>query len=164
MTDMQQILDDMNELNERVQTGETRATKGKSAAVPQQQQGIGAFASKYQPHPFEGEDDKWRELSLVFRSWSGRFFGVALAEIYEHIEAHRIDSATIIDLALTSLRFDAVSRVDRVDKRTSTAVGVQGGRAGGVGSVSTSFPTMRTNFNGHDSFETRAIAGDHVQW
>ena len=72
MTDMQQILADMNELNERVQNAEARATeaerqaqatqqelarsqagvkgKGKGAAVPlQQEQGIGAFASKYQP-------------------------------------------------------------------------------------------------------------------
>ena len=32
------------------------------------------------------------------------FFGGALAEIYEHFEGHRDDSATILDL--TSLRFD----------------------------------------------------------
>ena len=74
---------------------------------PQQEQGIGAFASKYQPQPFEGEDDKWREWARVFRSWSGRFFGGALAEIYEHVEGHRNDSASILHLALTSLRFDA---------------------------------------------------------
>ena len=65
----------MNELNERVQNAEARATeaerqaqatqqelarsqagvkgKEKSAAVPlQQEQGIGAFASKYQPQLF----------------------------------------------------------------------------------------------------------------
>ena len=35
------------------------------------------------------------------------FFGGALADIYEHVEGHRNDSATILDLALTSLRFDA---------------------------------------------------------
>ena len=64
-------------------------------------------ASKYQPQPFEGEDDKWREWARVFRSWSGRFFGGALAEIYEHVEGHRNDSATILDLALMSLRFNA---------------------------------------------------------
>ena len=121
MTDMHQILACMNELNERVENAKARAMevgrlaqatqqefarsqagvkgKGKSAAVPlQPEQGIGAFASKYQPQPFEGEDDKWR----VFRSWSGRFFGGA-----GHAEAHRDDSATIIDLALTTWRFDA---------------------------------------------------------
>ena len=70
--------------------------------VQQQERGIGAFESKYQPQPFEGEDDKWR----VFRSWSGRFL-VALAQIYEHAEGHRDDSATIIDLALPTWRFDA---------------------------------------------------------
>ena len=130
MTDMQQILAGMIELNERVQSAEARATeaerqaqatqqelarsharaKGKAngAAVPlRQEQGIGAFASKYQPQLFESEDDKWREWVRVLRSWSRRFFGVALAEIYEHVERHRNDSATILDLALTSLRFDA---------------------------------------------------------
>ena len=83
--------------------------KGKGAAVPlQQEQGIGAFAPKYQPQPFEGKDDKWREWARVFfRRWSGRFFGGALAEIYEHVEGHRNDSATTLDLALTSLRFDS---------------------------------------------------------
>ena len=55
--------------------------KEKGAAV----QGIGAFASKYQPQPFEGEEDKWREWAGVFRSWSGY--------------AHRNDSATILNLA-----------------------------------------------------------------
>ena len=73
----------------------------------QQEQGIGAFAPKWQPQPFEGEDDKWREWARVFRRWSGRFFGGALAEIDEHVEGHRNDSATILDLALTSLRIDA---------------------------------------------------------
>ena len=34
-------------------------------------------------------------------------FGGALAEIDEHVEGHRDDSATILDLALTSLRFEA---------------------------------------------------------
>ena len=34
------------------------------------------------------------------------FFGGALAEIYEHFEGHRNDSATILDITLTSSRFD----------------------------------------------------------
>ena len=92
MTDMQQILAGMNELNETSQNAEARATeaerqaqqepctivgwsewkKGKSVAVPlQQEQEIGAFASKYQPQPCEGEGDKWRDWARVFRSWSG---------------------------------------------------------------------------------------------
>ena len=94
---MRQIVAGMNELNERVPNAEARATeaerqaqatqqertrsqagvkgKWKGAAVPpQQEQEIGAFSSKYQPRPFEGEDDKWRECARVFRSWSGRPF------------------------------------------------------------------------------------------
>ena len=42
------------------------------------------IASKYQPQPFDGEDDRWREWVRVFRSWSGG----ALAEIYEQLESH----------------------------------------------------------------------------
>ena len=64
------------------------------------EQGIVAFASKYQPHPFKGEDDKWSEWARVVRSWSGRFFGGALAEINEHVEGNCNDSATILDLTL----------------------------------------------------------------
>ena len=80
MTDMQQILAGMSELNERVQNAEVRVTqaerqaqasqqerarsqdgvkeKGEGAAVPlQQEQEIGAFASKWLPQPFVGKDD-----------------------------------------------------------------------------------------------------------
>ena len=131
----------------------------------QQEQGIGAFASKLDPQPLESEDDKWRERARAFRSWSGRFFGGALAEIYEHVEGHRNDSATIPDLALTSLTFDAgllrnIS-TDHVDERTSTAVGAQGDRAGGWKRVDFSADDM-TGFNSHDSFETCGFAGNHV--
>ena len=62
----------------RSQTG--AKGKGKGSTMPQQQeQGTGAFASGYQPQPFEGEDDKWREWGPVFRSWFGRFLGGVLA-------------------------------------------------------------------------------------
>ena len=51
----------------RSQTGLKGKEKG--AAVPlQQEQGIGAFASKFQPQLVEGEDDKWRDWARVFRS------------------------------------------------------------------------------------------------
>ena len=33
-------------------------------------------------------------------------FGGALGEIYDHVEGHRIDSATVIVLAFTTLMFD----------------------------------------------------------
>ena len=98
MNDMQQMLAGMHELNERVRTAEARATeaerqaqatqqepvrsqarvKGKrkvAAVLVQQEQGFGTFASKYQPPPFDGEDDKWKEWARFFRGWSGRFFG-----------------------------------------------------------------------------------------
>ena len=81
-------------LSDKLSTAGTRTSahagvkgKGTGAAVPlQPEQAIGAFASKYQLQPFEGEDDKCREWARVFRSWSGRFFGGALAEIYGHVE------------------------------------------------------------------------------
>ena len=98
---MQQILAGMNELNERAQNAEARVTEGerqaqatqqglarsqaavegkdKGAAVPlQQEQGIGTFASKYQPQPFEGEDDKWREWARVFSQFVWTIFLVLL--------------------------------------------------------------------------------------
>ena len=78
MTEMQQNVPGMNELNEREKNAEARATeverqaqatlqelarwkagvkgKEKGATVPlQQEQGIGAFASKWQPQSFKGD-------------------------------------------------------------------------------------------------------------
>ena len=100
----------MNELNQRIQNAEARATaaegqaqatqqelprsqagvkgKGKSAAVLQQQEQEIAFASKCQPQPLEGADDKWRDWARVFRSWSGRFFGGPLTKFNGHVEGH----------------------------------------------------------------------------
>ena len=128
MNDMQQVVAGMSELNERFLAAEASAAEAERqpqatqqelmrsqagakrkgtflTESPQQEQGIGAFALKYQPSPFEDEDDKWKEWTRVFRSWSGPFF--VGAEIYDHIESHRNDSGTIQDLTLTSLRFDA---------------------------------------------------------
>ena len=161
---MQQILAGMNELNERVQSVEARETdaerqarttqqelvrlqtgakgKGKGEAMPlQQEQRICRLRRSTTLQPFESEDDKWGEWARVFRSWSGRLLGGAMADICEHVEGHRNDSATIPDLALTSLKFGcgiasqpfhhrAVSRVDHVDERTTTTVGAQSGRRG----------------------------------
>ena len=131
MTDMQQNLAGMNDLNERVQNAEARSTQAERQAqatqqeLAQSQAGVKGRGRRVQQCHYnrskgsarlrrntslsrvEGEDDKWREWARVFRSRSGRFFGGALAEIYEHIEAHRNESATILDLALTSLRFYA---------------------------------------------------------
>ena len=118
-------------MNERVQNAEARATeaerqaqatqqelsrsqagvkgKGKSATVPlQQEQGIGAFASKYQPQTCEGVDDKWSEWARVFSQFVWTIFWLSVgSHLRTRVEGHRNDSATIHDLALTSLRFDA---------------------------------------------------------
>ena len=68
--------------------------KAKGVAVPKRQgQGIGAFASKYQPQPFKSEDDKWREWVRVLRSWSGRFF--FCGALAENAENRLRDTATI---------------------------------------------------------------------
>ena len=91
-------------------------------------------------------------------------FGGALGEIYNHVEGHRNDSATILDLSLTSSTFDAiasqlfhkaVSRVDIVDKRTNTTVGAQTERPGKlvepeskVTTVSKLVDLMATTFGG----------------
>ena len=134
---------------------------------------IRAFASRYQPQPFEGEDDKWREWARVFRSWSGRFFGGALAEIYEHVEGHRDDSATILDLALTSLRFDSGLLRNMSTELSHLLIMLTRGRAQRLvlkapepeGLQAYRLPsTIQTNFNSHDSFETCGCAGNHVQW
>ena len=42
----------------------------------------------------------------MFRSWSGWFVGGTLAEIYEHVEGHRSESATINDLTISVPRSD----------------------------------------------------------
>ena len=63
----------------------------------------GASLSRSRARTSSGE----REWARVFRSWSVRLFGGALAEIYEHVEGRRDDSATNFDLTLSSLRFAA---------------------------------------------------------
>ena len=68
MTEMQQILGGMDELNERAQQAAASAT--------------------------EAERRQLVRTGSSFYSWSGRFVGGALAEIYEYVEEHHNDSAT----------------------------------------------------------------------
>ena len=35
--------------------------------------GFGAFAARYQPESFSGEDTEWRDWSRLYRTWAGRF-------------------------------------------------------------------------------------------
>ena len=87
------------------QKGQGKGKGGEPGVSHNQEWGIGAFASKYQPQPFEGEDDKWKDWARVFRSWSGRFYEGKLAEVYDHIDAHRNDAALISDLEI-SMAYD----------------------------------------------------------
>ena len=97
------LSEELKQEHVRSEAGAKGMVKG-AAVPPQQEQGIGAWSSKYQPQPFDGEDDKWRERVRVFRSWSGRFFGGSKAEVCDHMEGHLAESATINDLALAALR------------------------------------------------------------
>ena len=156
---MKQVLQGMVELNDRVVQAEERAaeaerqgqavqqdlarlqqttSKGsvKGPAPTQQEQGIGAFASKDQPQQFDGEYDGGREFVGVLRRWSGRFFGGPLGDIYECLESHRNDPGTVNDLELALLNYDGglVRNIATAgNERTSTSTGAKDGRAGGLG-------------------------------
>ena len=65
--------------------------------MPLQEQGIGAFASKYEPQPFEGEDTSG-ENGLEFFAVVLDDFLVVHWQKFEHAEGHRNDSATTLDL------------------------------------------------------------------
>ena len=103
MTDMQQIFAGMNELNERVQNAEAQATEAERQAQATQQELARSQAGVY--NRSKGSARLRRSTSLS-RSKAGRFWGGALSEIDEHVQGHRNDSAIILDLALTSMRFD----------------------------------------------------------
>ena len=65
--------------------------KGKGAAVPLQQE-QGTSLSRSKARTTSGENGL-----EFFAVGLDDFFGGALAEIYEHVEGHRNDSATILD-------------------------------------------------------------------
>ena len=194
LREMQQLLAGTQELNERARAAEARADAERQAQATQQElarsqqagakgreevvtalqpeQGIGAFASKYQPQSFEGEDDKWRAWARVFRSWSGRLVGGALAEVYEHVEGHRSESATINDLAIIAPRCETelvrnsdteLSHVlNMLTKGTCTTVGTHSVCVGGAGRVSAFPPKVCTNPDSHDGFKACEFTGDNV--
>ena len=175
---MQQVLQGVVELNDRVVQAEERAAEaerqgqavqqdlarlqqttskgsGKGPAPTQQEQGIGAVASKCQPQQFDGEYDGGRELLGVLRRWSGRLFGGALADIYERLESLRNDPATINGLELALLNYDGglVRNIATAgNERTSTSSGAQDGRAGGLGAYRLLFWEYEP-FNCHGSRE-----------
>ena len=62
--------------------------------------GFGAFAARYQPENFNGEDTGWRDWSRVFRTWAGRFQRGRVQEIIRSVEARPGDEATVAELDL----------------------------------------------------------------
>ena len=62
--------------------------------------GFGAFAARYQPENFNGEDTGWRDWSRVFRNSAGRFQRGRVQEIIRSVEARPGDEATVAGLDL----------------------------------------------------------------
>ena len=62
--------------------------------------GFGAFAARYQPEKFNGEDTGWRDWCRVFRTWAGRFQRRRVLEIIRSVEARPGDEATVAELDL----------------------------------------------------------------
>ena len=60
--------------------------------------GFGAFAARYQPENFSGEDTGWRDWSWVFRTWAVRFQRGRAQEIIRAVEARPGDEATVTEL------------------------------------------------------------------
>ena len=60
--------------------------------------GFGAFAARYQPENFNGEDTVWRDWSRVFRTCAGRFQRGRVQEIIRSVEARLGDEATVAEL------------------------------------------------------------------
>ena len=48
---------------------------------------FGAFAARYQPENFSGDDTAWRDWSRVFRTWAGRFQRGRVQEIIRAVGA-----------------------------------------------------------------------------
>ena len=62
--------------------------------------GFGAFAARYQPGSFSGEDTAWRDWSRVFRTWAGRFQRGRVQEVTRTAEARPGEEATVTELDL----------------------------------------------------------------
>ena len=83
----------------------TSQARGSSAARAQEalgaddgRFGFGAFAARYQPENFIGEDIGWRDWSRVFRTWAERFQRGRVQEIIRSVEARPGDEATVAEL------------------------------------------------------------------
>ena len=120
MTKMQKILAGMNELNERVQNAKAERRKLSGiAAIWIEGKGEECSSATttgtgdrriFVKVPASAARRRERQVERMGSSFSQLIwtvFGGALADICEHVEGHCNDSATILDPALTSLRFDA---------------------------------------------------------
>ena len=97
-----------------------------------------------------------------------------MAEIYEHVEGLRNDSAIIIDLALTVPRFDAGLIRNISTELYHVLIILTRGRAQrlvlkaaepeGLEAYCFLFRLYEPVLNGHDSFETCGFAGKHFEW
>ena len=93
--------------------------------------------------------------------------------MYEHVEGHRNDSAAIIDLALTTHRFDAgllrnittelYNVLIMLTRRRAQRLVLKAAEPEGLEAYRLLLRRYEPIFNGHDSFETCGYAGNHVR-
>ena len=93
---MELLMQQFEAMQARVAASEVRAQQAEQAAAAATQiptgpsfgsdNGYGAWASKYQPEIFMGEDETWPDWSRVFRAWTGRFQRGRLKEIMKTAE------------------------------------------------------------------------------
>ena len=109
-------------------TGAARAQQAPGA--DDGRSGFGAFAARYQPENFSGEDTGWRDWSWVFRIWAGRFQRRRVQEITRAVEARPGDEECCS-------RF--LSRTDSLPQRESAVncLDQQRGRVNKYGPTST---------------------------
>ena len=62
--------------------------------------GFAAFAARYQPESFSGEDTAWRDWSRVFRTWAGRFRRGQAQEVIRAVEARSGEEDAVTELYL----------------------------------------------------------------
>ena len=80
--------------------GSSAARAQKAPGADDGRCGFGAFAARYQPENFNGEDTGWRVWSRVFRAWAGRLQRGRVQEIITAVEARPGDEATVAELDL----------------------------------------------------------------
>ena len=80
--------------------GSSAARVQEAPGADDERVGFGAFAARYQPENFNGEDTGWRDWSRVFRTWAGRLQRGRVQEIIRSVEARPGEEATVAELDL----------------------------------------------------------------